>query len=194
MVTRCSGKPLCAPPCLSEVAFEMVPVLVWLKMDLSQPFKDECQALPLFCATFFQAIDGLMFLALCLLVVSQAPQHWIFWDANYLLLLLRPSVCLLSHCTAAVCMCDRTHKCRKTGVHLPNLSLVEPHGSSRRKHTHLQTNWEEFNLFPALKILWDPLAKWFFICQSGGRMNGDLLQFQLLRHSHLEQNERFLVA
>ena len=44
-------------------------------MDLSQPFKDECQALPLFCATFLQAIDGLMFSALCLLVVSQAPQH-----------------------------------------------------------------------------------------------------------------------
>ena len=53
----------------SNVAFETVPVFVWLTMALSRPFKEDCLAI-------IQAIDGVMSLALCPQVVSQASQHF----------------------------------------------------------------------------------------------------------------------
>ena len=44
-------------------------------MALSRPFKEDQRALPL-STPLFQAIDGVMSLALCPLVVFQAPQHF----------------------------------------------------------------------------------------------------------------------
>ena len=45
-----SGKPICAPPCLRSfcnVAYETVPMFVWLTMVLSRPFEEDRLALPL---------------------------------------------------------------------------------------------------------------------------------------------------
>ena len=44
-------------------------------MALSRPFNEGRVALPLSTPLFLQAIDGVMSLALCPQVVSQAPQH-----------------------------------------------------------------------------------------------------------------------
>ena len=44
-------------------------------MALSRPFKEDRLALPL-STPLFQTIDGVMFLALCLQVVSQASQRF----------------------------------------------------------------------------------------------------------------------
>ena len=56
-----------------NVVFKMVPMLVWLTMALSRPFKEDCLALPL--SSLFRAINGVMCLALCPQEESQAPQH-----------------------------------------------------------------------------------------------------------------------
>ena len=57
------------------VAFETVPMLIRLPMSLSRPFKEDSQALPP-CLSLLQAISGVISLALCLQLVSQAPQHF----------------------------------------------------------------------------------------------------------------------
>ena len=57
-----------------SVAFETVPMFVRLTMALSRPFKEDRLALPL-STPLLRAIDGVMSLALCPLVVSQSPQH-----------------------------------------------------------------------------------------------------------------------
>ena len=51
-----------------KVVFETVPLFDSLMMALSSPFKEYCLAL-------LQAVDGVMSLASCPQVVSQAPQH-----------------------------------------------------------------------------------------------------------------------
>ena len=55
-----------------NVPFETVSVFVWLTVALSRPFEEDRLAI----ASLLQAIDGVMSLALCPLVVSQAPQHF----------------------------------------------------------------------------------------------------------------------
>ena len=45
-------------------------------MALSRPFKEDRLAIPFFHASLLQAINGVMTLALCLQVVSQASQHF----------------------------------------------------------------------------------------------------------------------
>ena len=59
-----------------NVAFETVPMFVWVTMALSRPFKGRSSSAFSFHASLLQAIDGVMSLALCPRVVSQAPQHF----------------------------------------------------------------------------------------------------------------------
>ena len=89
-----SEKPiLCTPLRLTEVfpnvAFETVPMFVWLTVALSRPFKENrltddgplssfqgrSSSASSFHASLRQAIDSVMSLALSPQVVSQAPQH-----------------------------------------------------------------------------------------------------------------------
>ena len=77
MVSMRSEKPICAPPRLSEVSPTLAlkgfhPMFVGLTMALSRPFKDDRSSN----ASSFQAIGDVTSLALCLQVVSQAPQHF----------------------------------------------------------------------------------------------------------------------
>ena len=83
-----SKKPICTPSCLRSfptVASETVPMFIRLMMALSCPFKEDRLSLPLsfthsFTSSFFysllQTINGVMSLALCPQVVSEAPQHF----------------------------------------------------------------------------------------------------------------------
>ena len=70
---------LCSPPRLSEVSpmfpFGTVAMLVWLTMALST-FQGRSSSASSFQPSRLQAIDGVMSLALCPQVVSQAPQHF----------------------------------------------------------------------------------------------------------------------
>ena len=59
-----------------NVAFDTVPMSVCMTMALSRPFKEERRALAALPTPLLQAIDGVTFLALCLYVASQAPQHF----------------------------------------------------------------------------------------------------------------------
>ena len=59
-----------------NVALETVPMLVWLTMALSRPLKQDRWAFSLSTPYLLQAIDGVMSLALCPHVVSQAPKHF----------------------------------------------------------------------------------------------------------------------
>ena len=84
MVSTCSEKPTRAQPRLAEVSLmlliETVPVLVWLTMALSRLFREDRLALPLCTPLSPRQIDGVMSVALCPQVMSQAPQHlhWLF--------------------------------------------------------------------------------------------------------------------
>ena len=61
----------------SNFAFETVPKFVWLTMVLSRPFnEDRLSSASSFHGSLLQAIDGVMSLALCPQVVSQASQHF----------------------------------------------------------------------------------------------------------------------
>ena len=73
-------------------------VTIWLMMALSHLFKENHLTLVSFYASL-QAVHGVMSLALCLQVVSQAPQHFRSseLEANHLCFLLCPPVSLLSH-------------------------------------------------------------------------------------------------
>ena len=83
-----SEKPICAPPCLSEVsptvAFETVPMFVWLTMALSHPFKEDRLA------KRFQRLslpgdrwcDVLGFVPAG--SVSSSSTFWIFQEASHL--------------------------------------------------------------------------------------------------------------
>ena len=97
MVSMRSEKPICAPPRsvqdgiyalrkahmrstpslrrFPNFALETVPVFVWLTMALSRPFKGRSSSVSSFRASLLQAIDGVVSLAFCPQVVSQAPQH-----------------------------------------------------------------------------------------------------------------------
>ena len=59
-----------------NVAFETVPTFTWLTMALSRLFKEGSSSASSSHASLLQAIDGVMSLALCPQVVSQAPQHF----------------------------------------------------------------------------------------------------------------------
>ena len=59
-----------------NIAFDTVPMSVWLTMVLSRPFKEECRALAALPTPLLQAIDGVVSLALCLHIASQAPQQF----------------------------------------------------------------------------------------------------------------------
>ena len=79
MVSMRSEKPICAPPrlkCFPKVAFETVPLFVWLTMALSRPFKGRSSNASSFHDSLLQAVDGVMSSALCPQVVSQATQHF----------------------------------------------------------------------------------------------------------------------
>ena len=58
----------------SRIAYEKVPMLVWLTMALSRPFQIDLPPLP-FSMPLNKATGGVMSLALWPQVVSQAPQH-----------------------------------------------------------------------------------------------------------------------
>ena len=62
--------------CFSFICFSIA-MFVWLTMALSRSFKEDYLALSSFSASLLQAIDGVISLALCLQVVSQASQHFI---------------------------------------------------------------------------------------------------------------------
>ena len=69
---------LCAWKSFPSVAFETVPVLVWLAMAVPDPssFQGRSSGAYSFHASLIQAIDGAMSSALCPQVVSRAPQHF----------------------------------------------------------------------------------------------------------------------
>ena len=79
-----------------NVAFETVPMFVWLTMALSRPFNEDHLApyFHSFHASLLQAIGGVMSLTVCPQVMSQAPQHF---RSSYLWGLLCPPVYLLGH-------------------------------------------------------------------------------------------------
>ena len=69
---------MCSIPslrCFPYVAFKMVPMSIWLRMALSRPFKKDHLAF-LLSTPLLQVINSVMSLALCPLLVSQAPQHF----------------------------------------------------------------------------------------------------------------------
>ena len=72
--------PICAPPCLSEVPQHCLrngsSVCLIDDGNLSS-FKGSSSSTSFLNAPFLQVINGVMSLALCLQVVSQAPQHFI---------------------------------------------------------------------------------------------------------------------
>ena len=78
VISMHSEKPICAPPRLSEIVpMSPVPMFVRLSVPaLSRPFKGRSSSDSSFHASLLQAIDGVMSLALCPRVVSQAPQHF----------------------------------------------------------------------------------------------------------------------
>ena len=93
-----SEKPIYVPSRLSAVsqnlAFETVPMFVWLTIA---PLVFWSKIVS-FHASLFQAIDGVTYLALCPLAVSQAPQQiQNYREARYLWALLCLPVCLLGH-------------------------------------------------------------------------------------------------
>ena len=82
-----------------NVAFETVPMFVWLTMARSRPFKEDRLALPLSTPHSSQAIDGVVSLALtplCPEVVSQAPQHFRYSE--------KQATC--EGCCARQCICS----------------------------------------------------------------------------------------
>ena len=58
--------------CFPGLAFETVSVLAWLTVAISCPFLSTSSLY----TSLLQAIDGVISMALCLQVVSQAPQHF----------------------------------------------------------------------------------------------------------------------
>ena len=60
-----------------NVAFQTVPVFVWLTMALVSSFEGRSSSASSFHASLLQAIDGVLSLALWPQVVSQAQQRWI---------------------------------------------------------------------------------------------------------------------
>ena len=74
----CSEKPICAIPRLSEVSptlpLERFQCLI--DDDALPSFQGRSSTASSFYASLLQAIDGVMSLALCPQVVSQAPQHF----------------------------------------------------------------------------------------------------------------------
>ena len=71
-------KPMCAPSCLRSfpnIAFETVTMFVWLTAALTHPSRKIIKHF-LFLRCFYSRHDGVIFLALCLQVVSQAPEHF----------------------------------------------------------------------------------------------------------------------
>ena len=71
-----------------NVAFETVPV-----SDDERPFSS-CQGRSSFCATLLQAVSGVVALALCPQVMSQAPQHFRSVPAIFLTF---PNMLVISH-------------------------------------------------------------------------------------------------
>ena len=72
------GKPICAPPCLSEISamlplrwFQCLSDWLWPSLVVIRKMSSAFS----FHASLLQAIDGVMSLSLCPQVVSQAPQH-----------------------------------------------------------------------------------------------------------------------
>ena len=93
MVAMCLEMPICIPlhlRSLPNVAFEMIPMFVWLTTALSRPLKKDHLARPLH-ASLLQAIDGVMSLALCSSKLVILPNTSLLWW------LLCPPVCLLGH-------------------------------------------------------------------------------------------------
>ena len=79
MVSMRSKKPICAPPRLSEVSPTSPLKQFQCSFDcmaLSRPFKGRSSSASSFHASLLQAIDGVVSLALCPQVVSQASQHF----------------------------------------------------------------------------------------------------------------------
>ena len=77
-IYMCLGKPICAPPRLSGVSPLLKQIRCW--SDWGWPFlvlsRKIRWALPL--SSLLQAVDGVVSLALCPQLVSQAPQHFRF--------------------------------------------------------------------------------------------------------------------
>ena len=95
----CLGKPMHALPHLSEVfpdvAFGTIVVLIWLIGD--DPFlslQAESYGASSLYASLLQTISGVVFLAFCIQVMAQTPQHFISsemqatWDGCLLSLLV----------------------------------------------------------------------------------------------------------
>ena len=80
MVSMRSEKPICAPSCLSEVSPTLPLKRFQYSSDwrwaLSRPFQGRSSSASTFHASLLQAIDGVMSLALCPQVVSQASQNF----------------------------------------------------------------------------------------------------------------------
>ena len=100
MVSMCSEKPIRIPPCLSgfpNVAFETVPMFVWLTMALSRPFRKDRLALPLsqLSPPGDHWRDAFDFVPTGSVSSSSALQ--VFREASHLWGWLDPPVYLLSH-------------------------------------------------------------------------------------------------
>ena len=93
-----------------SVAFETVPVFVWLAMALSRPFQGRSSSASSFHASLVQAIHGVMSLALSVPAgsVSSSSTLKIFRGASHLWLLLSPPFCLLGHFPSLLPVYDRT--------------------------------------------------------------------------------------
>ena len=76
MVSMRSEKPICAPPRLSDVSPTLPFQIVPLSDGPLSSFPGRSSNASSFHASLLQAIDGVMSLALCPQVVSQAPQHF----------------------------------------------------------------------------------------------------------------------
>ena len=79
MVSMRSGKAICIPPCPSEVSPSMPLKQFQCQSEWHWPVSSlwgGSSSTSSFHASFLQAIDGVMSLALCLQVASQAPRHF----------------------------------------------------------------------------------------------------------------------
>lgn len=69
-----------------NVAFKIVPMVVWSMMVLFSPFREDCPVLPLFTPLSSRQING----------VTQSP--WNFWDTNHLVVMAALPASLTGPC------------------------------------------------------------------------------------------------
>ena len=133
------GKPICAPLRLSEVS----PTLPWKRFQclttaLLSSFQGRSSSS--FHACFLQAIDGVMPLALCPLVVCQSSQHFRSFEKH--------AICEGCFARQSVCSVISLHSGMSRVVHPQELSKVDVD----HRHIPVWASHFQFSIFVASSL------------------------------------------